>query len=107
MYKFPILILTYNRPKKFLRVIESLRSLKPKKIYISCDGPKNSEDIIKISCIRKNILKITWKCKIYQNFFKKIQKDLFFIFLHFNFDVVETFRLLASSSSCFLVGTTS
>jgi len=71
MFKTPVLILTYNRPKKFLRVIKSLALVKPNKIYISCDGPKNFEDIIKIKNIRKNILKITWKCRIYENFFEK------------------------------------
>jgi hypothetical protein len=71
MYKIPILILTYNRPEKFLKVIKSLRLLKPGKIYINCDGPKNFEDITKIKKIRQNILKINWKCKIYENFFKK------------------------------------
>jgi hypothetical protein len=71
MFKIPILILTYNRPKKFLKVLRSLKLVKPRKIYISCDGPKNIEDLIKIKNIRKNISKITWKCKVYENFFQK------------------------------------
>jgi hypothetical protein len=71
MYNIPILILTYNRPKKFSKVVKSLGLIKPRKIYISCDGPKNHEDVIKIKNIRKNISKINWKCKIYENFFEK------------------------------------
>lgn len=71
MFNIPILILTYNRPKKFLKVLKSLALIKPCKIYISCDGPKNFEDIVKIKNIRKNISKIRWKCRIYENFHEK------------------------------------
>lgn len=71
MFKTPILILTYNRPKKFLKVLKSLTGTKPQKIYISCDGPKNISDEENIRKINQNIKAIKWKCKISTNFFRK------------------------------------
>ena len=71
MYKIPILILTYNRPNKFLMVLKSLDKIQPYKIYISCDGPKNTNDINNIKKINENIKNINWKTKVYKNFLNK------------------------------------
>lgn len=72
MFKTPILILAYNRPKKFLKVLKSLNKIGAQKIYISCDGPKNISDEENIRKINQNIKKeIKWKCKISKNFFRE------------------------------------
>ena len=42
--KTPILLNLYNRPNYTLKLINSLSMVKPKKIYISIDGPKNKID---------------------------------------------------------------
>lgn len=71
MYKIPILILTYNRPNKFRMVLKSLNRIKPYKIYISCDGPRNKNDVNNIKKISENIKNIKWKSKVYKNFLNK------------------------------------
>jgi len=71
MYKISVLILTYNRPDKFKRVIKSLDKIRPHKIYISCDGPKNIKDFNNIKKINENIKNIKWKCIVHKNFLKK------------------------------------
>ena len=40
----PIAIFIYKRENKFRRLIDTLRPLKPKKIFIIADGPKNNTD---------------------------------------------------------------
>ena len=35
----PVLLTCWKRPEKVLRVIEALKIISPKKIYVSCDGP--------------------------------------------------------------------
>jgi len=70
MYDLPILILTYNRPKHLSKVLFKLKKINPKKIYISCDGPKNNFDKKKILIIQKKIKLISSKTKVISNFFK-------------------------------------
>jgi len=45
MYDIPILFIIYKRRKKTDLVFDEIRKLKPKKLYIAADGPKNLEDI--------------------------------------------------------------
>ena len=73
MYQdIPILVLGYNRPDHIRKLILSLRKVKPKKIYISLDGPKdNPDDINKNNIVKKEIQKINWKCKIKKKYNKK------------------------------------
>ena len=86
--KLPVLILIYNRDLITIELIRSLNLYKPKKIYISSDGPKNSLEKTKILVLRKNILKnITWNCdivKLYSNknlgLKKKVEKSINFFF---------------------------
>ena len=71
MFKFPILILTYNRPEHLLKLIKQLKKIKPLKIYISCDGPKNNFDKEKILKIRKILNLIDNRTVVISNFLKK------------------------------------
>lgn len=65
----PILIIYFNRPIIFSRLLDSLSEFRPKEIYLSCDGPrKNSDDKLKITACEELIKKkITWECNIYHN----------------------------------------
>jgi len=42
MFKNPILLLTYKRPKTTQIIIERILSINPKKLYIFQDGPKKN-----------------------------------------------------------------
>ena len=69
--KTPILLNLYNRPNYTIKLINSLSIVKPKKIYISIDGPKNKIDEKKIKKVIKVIKNIKWKCKKIYKFNKK------------------------------------
>ena len=69
MFKTPILILVYNRSKNLNKLINLLRKIRAKNIYVSFDGPKkNQTDIDKCNNVKKNIENIDWKCNLYKNF---------------------------------------
>ncbi|NCC71213.1 hypothetical protein EOM09_06535, partial [bacterium] len=65
--KKPILLLIFNRPDTTLKVLRSIRSVKPSKLYVACDGPRKDKsgekDIVDLT--REMILKnIDWDCTI-------------------------------------------
>jgi hypothetical protein len=68
----PLLILVYNRPVETRILINTLRQIKPKKIFISSDGPTNNFLDIKKNNDVKNILKeIDWTKNIEFNYMEK------------------------------------
>ena len=63
--KNPVLIIAFNRPDFLNKLLLTLKKVKPKKIYISIDGPRLDnfyEDNVNISKIISLIHKIKW-CK--------------------------------------------
>jgi len=67
----PVLLIIFNRPEKVRRLIESLASVKPRKIYIVADGPRISVESDKEKCneAREVAVNIPWDCEIHTKFF--------------------------------------
>ena len=65
----PILLLFFNRSKNVKKLIDRLKITKPKKIFISVDGPRknNSKDLIEIRKILEIITTINWNCEVTKN----------------------------------------
>ena len=60
----------FNRPDTTYEVFESIRKIKPKKLFVSADGPragKPGEDE-KCRLTRDVINKIDWDCELHTNF---------------------------------------
>ena len=56
-----------RRPKETIEVLDSLRKIKPSKIFISCDGPRlgNQEEAIKVKKTQEVCKElINWDCEI-------------------------------------------
>ena len=68
MKKIPTLIILYNRPDKTKRLIDELRKIKPEKLFVFCDGPKNTEDYSLVLNTRLQIEHIDWKCSVITNY---------------------------------------
>lgn len=71
--EIPVLFIVFNRPEKTELSLKAIAKVKPKKIYISADGPRIGveSDIGKIKKVRDIINnKIDWPCKIYKHFNK-------------------------------------
>ena len=66
-FETPILLIAWKRPHKTIRIINSLKKIKPQNFYVACDGPnKNDKALINlVNETRKLILEnITWDCKL-------------------------------------------
>lgn len=69
--KTPVVLIIYHRPELMINVIESLRSVRPSKIFVIADGPKDKSDEIRCDETRNLIKSIDWKCNIYKNYSSK------------------------------------
>ena len=68
VFETPVLLLLFNRPDKTKKVIDLLRKIKPKQVFVSADGPRpgNKNDKILCSNVRELIVSyIDWDCKIF------------------------------------------
>jgi hypothetical protein len=61
----PILFVIFRRKDTALKVIDAISKVKPERLYISQDGPRNSKEAFEVEETRKAVLaKITWNCKL-------------------------------------------
>ena len=64
-FDVPILFIIFLRKDSALRVINAISKVKPEKLYISQDGPRNKKEQAEVLETRKAILsKINWKCQL-------------------------------------------
>ena len=71
MYDIPILFVFFNRPEVVEESFNVLCKLKPKKLYLSCDGPRinNTSDRELIEKCRNSVLnRINWDCELHTRF---------------------------------------
>jgi hypothetical protein len=64
----PILLLAFNRPEVTQQVFDEIKKIKPLKLYIAIDGPREAvpDDILKIQIVRNIITNIDWNCELYE-----------------------------------------
>lgn len=71
--EIPVLLTIYNRPDKTKAVIDNLRQIRPKQIFVAADGPRNKQRQVVEKCLQaREILKtIDWSCEIKTRFLEK------------------------------------
>ena len=62
----PILLIVFNRPDTTLKVFDSIKKVKPKKLYVAGDGPRYNkyEDKNKTEQVREICKSINWPCEL-------------------------------------------
>ncbi|MBA7476353.1 hypothetical protein ES707_11738 [subsurface metagenome] len=62
----PVLFLIFNRPVITYKVFKKIKNVKPKKLYIAADGPRENNINDKVNCkkAREVINKIDWDCEV-------------------------------------------
>ncbi len=63
----PVLLITFNRPDTTLRILEAIKTVKPKKLFVSSDGPRENrpDDIKRVNEVRTLVSNfIDWDCEI-------------------------------------------
>lgn len=71
MFKTPILFLIFNRPDTTKVVFEQIRNIKPSKLFIAADGPRECKVDERENCeqTRKLVLEnIDWECQVFTLF---------------------------------------
>ena len=71
MYNVPVLFLVFNRPKQTKIVFNSIRKIKPSKLYVACDGTRSNvkNESERVAEVRDIILRnVDWDCKLYTLF---------------------------------------
>ena len=69
----PLLIIVFNRPDKTKDLIKTLEKIKPKKLYVSADGPRIDSTKDKKLCneVRELFKNINWDCDLKLKFSEK------------------------------------
>ncbi len=69
-FDVPILFIIFNRPDVTRRVFEEIKKIKPSKLYISADGPRDRVPSDKENCQKtRSIVKdIDWPCEVHTHF---------------------------------------
>lgn len=76
-FNIPVVLFTFKRSDTVLRIIDVLRVVKPTRVYIFSDGPRNSLEESSISLTRKIITdSIDWECEVFK-FFETENKGVF------------------------------
>ena len=68
MYPIPILFLIYKNPSATKRVFDEIKKIKPSKLYIAADGPKDSSEHKECSEVRLITENIDWNCEVYRRY---------------------------------------
>lgn len=67
LFNTPILLITFNRIEETKKVFNVIKQVKPKKLYISSDGPRDTvlDENLKIQEIRNWIIEnVDWECNL-------------------------------------------
>ena len=69
MFDIPIVLFTFKRTDTVLRIIDRIKIVAPKKIYILSDGPRNQSEEREVFEARKVIrAAIDWECDVVENY---------------------------------------
>ena len=64
----PVALIVFNRPDHTRRLMQELAKVKPKKILIIADGPRNDDDQRACEETRKIATEIEWPCAVLRNY---------------------------------------
>jgi len=65
----PVVIIVFNRPETTARVFERIREVKPEKLYIIADAPRqnNDNDVKNCAKVLEIVSNVDWECEVKQN----------------------------------------
>jgi len=69
----PVLLIAFNRPDTTTKVFEQIRKVKPRKLYLACDGPREqvSSDLESVLKVRQIITSVDWECEVTTRFLQE------------------------------------
>lgn len=70
-YDIPVTFIIFNRPDTTKLVFDKIRKIKPTKLYVISDGPRNSEEENLVKQTRSIIASVDWDCEVQTNYAEK------------------------------------
>ena len=72
-FKTPIALIIFNRPDRTEKIFKIISTIRPKKLFIIADGPRESVPGEKEICekTRQIVKNIDWKCELFTNYSKE------------------------------------
>ena len=64
-FDIPILFIIFKRDYTAIEVFKKIREIKPKKLYVAADGPRDSQEKIRCDKTREIINQIDWECELH------------------------------------------
>jgi len=64
MFSVPVLLLIFKRPDLTGAVLETLRAVKPARLFVAADGPGTAEEKVLCERARSIIGKVDWACEV-------------------------------------------
>ena len=66
----PVALIIFNRPDYTARVLDEIAKVKPEKLFVIADGPrdKNNQDEEKCAAARRAIERVDWGCEVIKNY---------------------------------------
>jgi len=70
LFDVPISFHVFNRPETTRQVFDEIRKIRPKKLFITADGPRANRHLDSSKCkeVRSIVNKVDWDCELYTNF---------------------------------------
>jgi hypothetical protein len=69
-FETPVVLIIFNRPEHTKKVLEKIRDVRPKKLYVISDGPRTGKALdpeLVLAC-RRLINEIDWGCEVVRDF---------------------------------------
>lgn len=63
-FNTPVLLIAFNRPDLTGRVLARISDIRPTKLYIAVDGPRNDLDRLKVNEVKRVLNTVNWPCEV-------------------------------------------
>lgn len=67
-FEVPVVLVIFNRPDLTARVLAVLKDVRPARLFVIADGPRNAEESQLCAETRKLIDSVDWGCEVIKNF---------------------------------------
>lgn len=68
-YSIPVLFIVFKRPQVAMEAFKRIKKVKPQKLYLACDGPRNDKEKVLVEETKRVILEsIDWDCEVNKKF---------------------------------------
>ena len=68
-FDIPVVLFFFKREEKTVKVVNQIRKVKPKRLYLIADGPRNEEELFRTKeCRRRVEQAIDWECEVVKDY---------------------------------------